>query len=165
MKGEFFALAVGLWWCLIIIDADEPLRWKISWKIQKYFRGGKQTDYSRLFLIITTKIKRAVSHLDFLHAFWKLSRDSKHIWHRAWQSVGPNLVRTAKAPSHPQVGVYCQVKYHMSWIYSPAVLWVIYEGIDHAWYGWITHTPHHDLQLHPRHTQMLPWFLDQELEP
>ena len=38
------------------------------------------------------------------------------------QSVGPDLVRTTKVPSHPQVGVYCQMKYHMPCICYHTVL-------------------------------------------
>ena len=45
-------------------------------------------------------------------------------------AVGPDLVRTAKQPCHPQGGVCCYTKNNMPWIFShPFLLWVHGQGL------------------------------------
>ena len=40
----------------------------------------------------------------------------------------------------------------------PTVLWVLYEDCITCDRGESPHRPQHDLQLHPGHAQLLPWF-------
>ena len=46
------------------------------------------------------------------------------------------------------------------WIWYPTVLWVLYVAWTTLIKGGSSHRSQHDLKLHPRHTQMLPWFSD-----
>ena len=42
----------------------------------------------------------------------------------------------------------------------PTVLWVLYAAWTMSERGELSHTPLNDLQLHPWHAQLLPWFSD-----
>ena len=44
------------------------------------------------------------------------------------------------------------------WICYPTVWWRLYETLTMTDRGESPQRPHHDLQLHPWHAQMLPWF-------
>ena len=51
------------------------------------------------------------------------------------------------------------------WICYPIVVWVLYDACATSDRGGSHQIPQHDLQLHPRHAQLLPWFWNQEVEP
>ena len=47
------------------------------------------------------------------------------------------------------------------WIWYASILLVLYETWTMSDRGESSHRPPHDLQLHPRHTQLLPWILEE----